>query len=221
MRWIALTVLLMTTVGCTSFTSTGLKRFDDNAYAGLSNGRARKHGKARPYKGVPITLKVPTHVDVFIDETYFIHMKHGSATELLDGQTRILNVRTEVIKSDKVFMVDFKRPASGTLDLNLTFDEEEQYFKQIVSQLEDTTITDTAALVGSVIGAAKKFAGESAEVDVAALLENTPNVTSDIRTVAFQRFDLGSPTFEFDMECFVNKHLNDCHTCDTSATYDN
>lgn len=214
-------VLCLTVAGCTSFTSTVLKRFDDNSYTGQSNGHDKKHGAARPFKGIPITLKVPTHLDVYIEETYFVRLDEDSATELLHGKMRLMDIRTEVIKSDKVFTVDFKRPASGFLDLDMTFDEEEQYFKKIISKLQDDTITDTANLVAtsikslSALSASKMQLGETVESEL-----RRQRIEQDTRVVAFKRFDINSATFEHDLECFVHQHLNQCNQCGTPPVYD-
>ncbi len=205
--------------GCTSFTSTALKRFDDNSYAGQSNGQSGLLGQARPFKGIPITLQVPTHLDIYIDEIYFVKLTKHAATEI-PGDTRLLKVRTEVINSDKVFTVDFKRPGSGILDLDMTFDQDEQYFKSIVSQLEDDTIKDTATLIATSIESIRGLSASSGLEEGIESALKAANIVQDTRVVAFQRFDLNSPTFEQEVECFVNTHLNDCNRCGTLPDYD-
>lgn len=207
--------------GCTSFTSTVLKRFDDNTYSGQSNGQNKKHGRARPFKGIPITLKVPTHLDVYIEETYFVRLDKTAATELLHDKMRLLDVRTEVIKSDKVFTVDFKRPAAGFLDLDMSFDEEEQYFKKIVSRLQDDTITDTANLVATSIKTISALSASRTPLsDSVTSSLQARRIEQDTRVVAFQRFDINSPSFEHELECFVQRHLNSCNQCATPPVYD-
>jgi len=224
MRWnapLCAAAMLLVSAGCTSFSSTVLSRLDDGSYVGESNGKPAAMGQARPFKGIPITLKVPTHLDVFIDEVYFVKLEQKRAVEILDRKTRLLQVRTAIVNSDKVFTVDFKRPASGFLDLDITFEEEEQYFKKIVSQLQDDTITDTANLVGTVI---KSFAGVSASTETLSPgLESAlagAQIERDIRVVAFKRFDINSPFFEEEVECFVNLHLNNCNRCGMRPDYD-
>jgi hypothetical protein len=200
-------------VGCNSFSSTLLQRFDDNSFAGQSNGQSLPHQQTRPFKGIPITLTVPTHLDVFIDETYFVRLTPEKADELLSGKVRFLDVRTEVVESEKVFTVDFKRPASGILDLDMTFDQEEQYFQKIASELSDTTITDAANLVStsmkaiSGLQAASNSGGSRSDADLLKRLRAVP-IEMDVRVVAYHRFDINSPTFEEDLCGFVNDHLN-------------
>jgi len=207
--------------GCTSFTSTVLKRFDDNTYAGQSAGHNKILGQPRPFKGIPITLKVPTHLDIYIKETYFVQLDEISAKEPLAGKVRLLDIQTEIIKSDKVFTVDFKRPAAGFLDLDMTFDQEEQYFSKIISQLQDDTITDTASLVATSIKTISAIAASRTPLpdDLKKILK-AQRIEQDTRVVAFQRFDIDSPSFEQDVECFVQLHLNGCNQCGTPPTYD-
>ncbi|MSR57640.1 MAG: hypothetical protein EXS05_08205 [Planctomycetaceae bacterium] len=133
-RWCAAVACLTCLVGgCTSFSTTMLNRLDDNSFVGNSNGEPHRNESARAYKGIPITLQVPSHVDVYIEETYFLQEAEGSTTDrtILEEAPvgRLFGVRAEIIKSKKVFLVDFKRPGSGTLDLDASFSDQ-QYFKQ-------------------------------------------------------------------------------------------
>jgi hypothetical protein len=207
--------LVVSAVGCTSLSSTMLNRLDDNSFVGNSNGDACSRGRTRPFKGVPITLQVPSHVDVSIDETYYLanDATTGTLTELPIG--RILNVRTEVIKTKKVFIVDFKRPASGTLNLDAKFNDD-QYLKSITSHLEDTTIKDSAALLGTVLKFAtgKQTSGTQGPAP-------SPNFSRQTRTVAYRRFDINEPDFEGQVDAFVSRHLNNCNeSCEQVPTYD-
>lgn len=61
---IAAAFFLATANGCTSFRSTIANR--------LSNDTIRPQCETRTTRGVPVKLKVPTHVDVRIVETYFM-----------------------------------------------------------------------------------------------------------------------------------------------------
>lgn len=223
--------------GCASFSTTMLNRQDDNSLWGNSNGEFKgNNNKTRPYKGVPITLKLPTHLDVFIDEEYFLKIQGDKVSEPLENQCRLLSVRNKLIYSDKVFTVDFKRPASGTLGLTLGFDEDEQYFNSIDSKLKDDTIVASSALVAGVINSlqaqnsaaiktstaeeeARKKEEEKKKADAKAKKDGV--VTPDSRVVAYQRFDINAIDFEQQVADFVNKHLNCCNQCSTAPTYDN
>lgn len=205
------TVVVCFTCGCTTFSSTMLNRLDDGSFVGNSNGTARHNNSARPYKGIPITLHVPTHLDVYIEETYYLQEESGKEfSEVNTG--RLLNVRAEPIKTKKVFLVDFKRPASGTLEMGAKFNDQ-QYFDKIESKLVDTTIIDSAKLLNTVL----KFA----TAKPAAFNPSTlPRHLRQTRVVAYRRFDINEPDYEQQVEAFVNLHLNDCDRCFQSPDYD-
>lgn len=222
---------ILSLVGCQSFSSTMLNRLGDNSFIGNSNGYADCANGARPFKGIPITLQVPSHLDVFIDEVYYLQGETKTCGEGEDqtisyttineplsddsSRTRILNVRTKLIKTKKVFTVDYKRPGSGSLNSNTTFSDE-QYFKSITNSLTDTTITDSAALLDTVLkGVSTDAAGPTAEQ-----MEAFKDVVRDTRVVAYKRFDINEPDFEMQVEAFVNQHLNNCDRCGQSPTYD-
>ncbi|HET6328504.1 MAG TPA: hypothetical protein VFG04_27725 [Planctomycetaceae bacterium] len=211
--WIVGTTLV-TLCGCSSFSSTMLNRMDDGTLVANPNGRPRPKDRARPYKGIPVALQVPTHLDVFIDETYYLAPSasgDGTFDELPFG--RLLNVRTQLIKTKKVVMVDFKRPIAGTLDADAKFTDQ-QFFSSIDNQLLDTTITDTGALVATILKSATPATGE---------LPTGPTLTGEIkrsRVVAYQRFDINAPDYEQQLEAFVNHHLNDCDHCNVRPCYD-
>ncbi len=225
MKWSHLTptLLLVVATGCQSFSSTMLNRLGDNSLQGNSNGHAKLFSRTRPYKGVPITLKVPSHLDVRINEVYYVGIQDGNIVELAT-ESRMLDVETEIIKTDKVFTVDFKRPGAGTLDLDLAFNKE-QYFSQIDSKLEDRTIQELGELAAQVITSTRKFAAASsitAEKPTDAVLNalNAKGIYRETRTVAYKRFDINDPDFECQVEAFVNHHLNNCNQCAAPPTYD-
>jgi hypothetical protein len=112
------------------------------------------------------------------------------------------------IETEKVFVVDFKRPLSGTLAYTADFDEQ-QYFDEISGQLEDTTITDVAALVATV---APLF-GKSASAPVDPTSEVGRALITNKRVVAYKRFDIDACDFEAQLRGFLEEHVNCDHTC--------
>lgn len=175
-------------------------RLEDNSFAGNSNGCPKFFGQTRPYKGVPVTLSVPTHLDVYVEETYFLGDPNFQTSDVLDealGGT-IRNVRTDVIRTKKVFITDFKRPAAGSLDMTQTFNDE-QYWDSIQSTVNDQTIAESTKLLSTVlkvIPAKATGAGDS-----------PPAYERKTRVVAYQRFDMNDPCFEQQVEEFVNAQL--------------
>jgi len=216
-----------------------LLRTDNNSYVGNSNGYAKCDGETRPFKGVPITVEVPTHLDVSITETYYMfsavtprakvgtvegNIAEVAATlqEVQPTTRRNLGVKAEIVKTKKVFTVDFKRPAAGVLAYNATF--KGQYFDAIDNRIEDRTINDTADAIATVLPklAGLTSAGKGIDPSFGSELQN--RVVKGERVVAYQRFDLDSPSFEYDVEQFVNQHLNcddylgNCLNCPTQAS---
>ncbi len=198
--------------GCASFSSSVLSRFDDNSFAGNSNGQPNLFCGTRPYKGVPITLAVTTHLDVFIEETYFMQPKpdETGVRQTLDdvSLTRPLrNVRAEPVKTKKVFLVDLKRPAAGSLNATMNFNDQ-QYFDKITGTIKDDTITESTKLLATII--TKLPTGQPA----AARFEYLKRT----RVVAYRQFDINAPDFELQLDAFVSQHLN-CvaNACDYEA----
>lgn len=205
-----LAACLASAAGCTSLRSTMINRYEDDTFAGNSNGELKRHDMARPYRGVPITIKVPTHVDVKILEKSFLYSDGGALREL-NLSTPHREVELTTIETDKVFIVDFKRPLSGTLKYNATFGSD-QYFNSISGKLEDTTITDVAALVATVAPMlAKPAAGEGKQNNI------SDELITNQRLIAYRRFDIDAPDFEMQVRCFLDEHLNCGHTCSGSA----
>jgi hypothetical protein len=201
--------------GCSSFSSSVLSRLDDNSYIGDSNGDPDIFCRTRPYQGVPITLQVPTHLDVFIEETYFLQ-----AEDLANGRQQLLevpttgpirNVRADIVRTKKVFLVDLKRPCSGLLNASLKFNED-QYFDRIQGDVKDTTIEDSTALLATIISTLPT--GRPAAKQQLEYLKQ-------VRVVAYRRFDINTPDFESQVDMFVTQHLN-CmgDACDPSLTTD-
>lgn len=157
-------LLTASLLGCTSVKSTALNRTETDVFIGNSNGKPRAHCAARPFNGVPITLRVPTHLDVVIKEKIYLKLgeEKGSLSRL-KADKRSLFVETQIIETDKVFTVDPKRPAAGQLDYTMKFGADEsgadggkdnsQYFSSIKSRIQDDTIKDiTGALSSTQLG---------------------------------------------------------------------
>jgi hypothetical protein len=223
---ICLLCLLIPT-GCRSISSTPISRFDNNALAGNSNGQPRWFCNARPHKGVPVKLKVTTHCDVFIKERYCVELQDANAPSTASATNKKPRLQLEEplaaspltfvesipVQTDQVVLVDFKRPGSGSLNLDATFTEE-QYFKKISSKLQDDTITDSAALIKNIA----KFAGTPVAANSKAAEPESANRKWLERTIAYQRFDINDPLYEIKLEDFVNTHLHACTNPSCSAT---
>lgn len=213
------------TTGCTSFRSLIMHRQEDDSLS--------RQCCPRKTCGVPVKLKVPSHVEVAIVETYFIIPPRGNEdnkkppkiqTLTPNGRNRILSVEKSLEYTDKVFTVDFPRPFAGTLSLGdqdsdkagLEFDAE-QYFKSIRGKVEDETIDTITKVLGS-----DAFAATTGETTRALNVKvENGNYQRLKRVVAFQRFDISEQGWEDQMQAFIDQHLGQCNppcgTCDLGA----
>ena len=212
--------------GCTSISSTMLNRTDNDVFVGNSNGEPGVHCEARPFKGVPITLRVPTHLDVSIVEKIYLRKNQSHKLVRVPTPHRNLSVVPKIIETDKVFTVDPKRPAAGTLASTLTWGtdnsatagglDNSQYFASIVNNIKDETIVDVTAALNTLMPTLRGLSTDAA-ADAAALakLKSLNNqLILESRTVAWKRFDLDEPGFEHLVAEFVAQHMNCCNTCE-------
>ena len=129
--------------GCNSISSTALNRTDGDVFVGTSNGNGGPRCITKPFKGVPITVRVPTHVDIVVKEKVDLYYQGGELSSIKPCR-RTLFVEPELIQTEKVFTVDINRPFSGDADYTLDFDpagKNPQYFTQVKAKIVDTTST--------------------------------------------------------------------------------
>lgn len=200
--------------GCRSISSTFMQRMDNDRLVGNSNGSTGLHDNAKPFKGIPVTMPVLTHVDISIEEEMFLDKE---TLALVKTERRNLSAKADPVYSDKIFAVDPKRAASGTS--KYTFDmnsdgapEDQQYFKQIKQNIDDETIRDiNTALSGLLPKLFPTPSGVKSSV-------NSESSSNDFfypikRHVAWKRFDVSAPDFQMQVADFVNCHLNGCNQC--------
>lgn len=197
--------------GCTSVKSTLINRTESDIFIGNSNGKPKAKCAARPFNGVPITLRVPTHVDVVIKEKILLRSKGIHDLTRVATTKRHLFVETRVIETDKVFTVDIKRPGAGTLNYGMTFGEGKnaQYFAELSSEIEDNTLQDITEAIGTITQAVTT--SQTGGNDPKAAMR--PTFFPETRTVAWRRFDIDSPAFEQQVAEFVSQHMNQCNSC--------
>ncbi len=189
-------VLLVSLAGCTSFKSTILQRTPGGGFQ-LNQPQSQT-------RGVPVKLKVPTHLEVVIQEEFFLQKTGDQNAPQFEeifvkrhGQVvRPLNVETEVIYTDKVFTVDFRRPAGGVLNINEMKFDSEQYFGSLKATYTEQTLKDIHDALGSLKGPL----GFKTAVD-------DPHLKSFNREVARARFDISEPGWEDQLHCFVEQHV--------------
>lgn len=189
--------------GCTSITSRLLERDAMNS----------KWAKPTHLKGIPITLKVPTHVKLYVFDVHFI------AARTVAGQTEVVPVELDVpirdfssdfIYTEKIFTVDFKRPAGGSSNLRLDMSDD-QYIQKLQHDITDTTIANVTGQLKELLPTGGLSAFKKRPKAVTASLAAKP-APSPIKTlVAVGVFEVDAPDFEVRMRDFLNCHINNSH----------
>jgi len=225
MRYFPVLMLLVfcSNSSCTSFHTTSLGRLDTDSLFVDCMGRKQKG------KGIPVKMKVPSHVTVTVyEQQVLIRGKEG--VKLQSFSPPQYEVETGLAYTDKVFLVDFVRPAGGTLDLMGTGDkqgiifDDEQYFEAIRAKVQEQTmqqvIKSLETVGGFSITEGKKVSAVGTETS-AQFVEGDPtlpNVHFEKSIVAYQRFDLARPHWEDEMNCLVAKFVGVCGSCPAGVT---
>ncbi|QDV19325.1 hypothetical protein Pan153_39900 [Gimesia panareensis] len=221
MRYFPVLLLLLfcSTSSCTSFHTTALGRLDTDSLFVDCLGHKGKG------KGIPVKMKVPSHVTVTVyEQQVLIRGKEG--VKLQSFSPPQFEVETGLAYTDKVFLVDFVRPAGGTLNLintdntknGIEFDDE-QYFKGIQAEVQERTMQQVVTALETVGGfklnenKTAGAAGSTVSAQLVAPETELPNVHFEKSIVAYQRFDLARPHWEDEMNCFVRKYLGECGSC--------
>jgi hypothetical protein len=195
----AVTAALCGFSGCTSFRTTIVQS--------TSNGTIIPNAPVDKARGIPVKLKVPSHVIVNIYETFFVQKNADDAIpseiqiiSFAGQRIRSLNLETSIEYTDKVFTVDFRRPAGGLLGISKLEFDSEQYFRKIEAAYEERTLADINTAIGNISDAISSGTSlpKSGEKNSLAF-EN--------RLIATQRFDLSQPDWETQLQCFVDLHL--------------
>jgi len=194
----AIACLLAT--GCTSISSTLLSRDEGNTH-----WQREQH-----LPGVPITLKVPTHVKVYVVETYYLQkVTDGGVprTERLKLPFTIRDFAQEFVYTEKIFTVDFKRPAAGKYNLHLGMTTD-QYIQTVEHDVTDETIRDVSALIDQLAGTGLLPRAASGQAGTTGPLQHLYEVKS---VAAVGLFEIDAPDFEQQLTGFINCHLTQAH----------
>ncbi len=200
----AICLVAVLAAGCTTYSSIPLSR---NRCDEVSKDTCA------PIKGVPIAVKVPTHLDVYVDETFYLLPDASGIYQevpILDNNgtpIRNLGIRPEMIQTKKIFVVDFKRAAAGITSNGLEFNEQ-QYLQKVTGSIQDDTLKEATAAFSALAPLLRAkptaAAGDTIKLD---------NSVRGSRVVAYRRFDLNDSDFEQQVGDFVEYHMNACHDC--------
>jgi hypothetical protein len=203
--------------GCTSIESTMVTRDE-------SNQTWERHNCLN---GVPITLKVPTHLKLYVFEKHYLETvtvpkrdndgnpvkdKDGKVIERIDVQPVSMDIvvrdfANEFMYTDKIFVVDFKRPPAGVS--NLTVDmTPDQYISRVQHEIQENTIEQVSGLLGAFIG---EGGLKSAAVEEEEPPREGPALTPIKSLVAVGIFEIEAPDFEQKVKQFIDCHVNKSH----------
>jgi hypothetical protein len=196
-RLILCSACLILSLGCTSITSRLMTRDSTNTY-----------WEETKLRGIPITLKVPTHLKVYVYDKHYLEFANNdsSVVQPVELDVPIRDFASEFMYTEKIFTVDFKRPAAGAFNLRLAMNNE-QYFSQIQHDVTDQTIADVTTLLGDILKPAKGATLAGAPSGGV----NPPNVSEVKSLVAVRIFELADPCFQAQVTEFLNCHLNKAH----------
>lgn len=213
MKTVIYTLVLITTmIGCSSIRTTPIDRLDDDTMV---------VNPETPLKGVPVALRVPTHLEIqVVEKSYWLksgielnsvqRIRQDRKMGTVSGPS-IRECRADIKYTERVFVVDPLRPGSGDQEYGFGFtssgepgtDPGKGYLKSLNYKSVDTTIKDSATLLAKSLDLIKGLQTDTGD-------EN-PTPTGTIvteRVVAFRRFDLNSPNFEAEVSHFLDMHLN-------------
>ncbi|WP_197998857.1 hypothetical protein [Gimesia aquarii] len=174
-------------------------------------------------------MKVPSHVTVTVYEQQVL-IQGPKGVKLQSFSPPQYKVETGLAYTDKVFLVDFVRPAGGTLSLlgtgnkeGIEFDDE-QYFKSIQAKASEQTMEQVIGVLDDVVEnpgsyfKKKVIAGETVSAKFVDPEKGLANVHFEDSIVAHQRFDLARPHWEDELNCFVAKYLGECGSCQVGVS---
>lgn len=185
-------LILLIPAGCHSIRTQLLHRDENNSC-----------WKKKRLTGIPITLKVPTHLRVTVVEKILLDKE--SKPIALDGKEPLTfrDVRYNFLVTEKIFTVDLERPAAGTLNYTAQF--EDQYFKQLQSQVNDQTIEQTSMALQRIL---QTVAPQGLIARRTAADEKPAEVTEVDSVLAATVLEIDAPDFELKLEEFLNAYLN-------------
>jgi len=198
--------LMLLSGGCVSYRSTIMSRTSDDRLHRNSSQCSR---------GIPVTLKIPTHMDVRIEEEYFI-TQAGDKTAIPQLSRSLRSVAMQKVYTPKVVTVDFVRPAAGTLALadgqedGIKMDPE-GYFASIQAKIDDQTLTDITAQkdnLAKILGRGSIRSAKAVSAGGETIDAGDDSAWQSYKTmIAYKRFDISEPGWETAMQDFVDQYI--------------
>lgn len=120
-------------------------------------------------------------------------------------------VETELEYTDKIFLVDFKRPLAGVLNLKNAKMDDEQYFAQVQADLTERTLEDVSGALQTLTDPLQALRTNANIATPTSARSSPAEAKADIHfqksVVAIKRFDISEAGWEDNMMAFVNERL--------------
>ena len=191
-------IMFVSSIGCSSIRSTMLTRNETNT------GWCR----VTHLKGAPITLKVPTHLRVYVYQKHFmeqVNVAGVSKWQRVEMPT-LYDFGSETLYTEQIFTTDFKRPAAGAFNLDVDFTSD-QYLQKVQQDITDETLSEIGNLLGQLPGLFSPVPGPTA--GQASGADGAGNDLREIKSVAAAGvFEVNAQDFEIQVQNFIATHLN-------------
>ncbi len=208
MKWqLALIACLVVSCGCNSIRTTVIDRTEQDCM--VVNPGA-------PLRGIPVSLRVPTHLELRVIEVTHWQKRivPGESPTLVPLSTRRPTrlVEHDICETEKIFLVDPVKPVAGTSKFGFSFksktaggkgDAGKGYLDEVNYQIDDESIKKSSELVSNAVGLITAM-----QINAVQGQPTKSQLVTTERAVAFARFDVDSPTFESDVESFLDCNLN-------------
>lgn len=186
--------------GCRSSSSTMFSRNESNS----------AWCQFEQVDGIPITVKIPTHLKLYVYDKYFLEIdKIAGSERLATADIPVLrDFAHEMVYTEKVVMVDFKRPAAGSANLKVDFTED-QYIKNYTQDITDETLQRVNELVATTLPSFFEASGGSEPQKIEDRIKEVKSI------VAVGMFEVDDPNFEMQVQQFLQDHVNCSAACQT------
>ena len=207
-RPVLFVVWLLLAAGCTSIRTSLLDR---NPCGGWTTG------DEVCLKGVPVLLRVPTHLEVRVYERDYWYVGDNYYLQRVRNAIPVRWVASQVQQSEQLFLIDPKRPAAGTGVYGFTFtsssrpaeDAGHGYLQGVTYKADDQTLARSASLLASM--ASMLAAPAPAGLAISSMTKGVQTlvpVTSTDRVVAWRRFALNDLCVDEQVSAFLDLHVN-------------
>lgn len=221
---LALTLLSVGAMGCSSLHTTFFHRHEDDTLCKENDV---------PIHGVPVMVKVPTHLELRVDETIHLIKHPGKTTVQVISPTgtSLRSVDAKLRVTEKMFVLDPKRPMSGTASYGFTFQSRPDgnsnaakaaaqgsaghgYLQGLKYKVDDQTLANVSTFLANIAPLLATPVARSEDAPADPL----QGVYTTHRTIAFGLFDLASPGFEDEVNAFLEEHVNRCSPCTPNSS---